>query len=81
MHDVGLRLGVALYVIRHWSRFGKNKPRSSVSIAQLASLAGVCSPDPITVVELNYSIWLSIDTALEFGTGSERLACLVMSAA
>ncbi len=60
MHDIRLRLGMALYLICHWSRFGQYKPRPSVGVTQLASLVRICSPDPFTTVE---SIRLLFDLA------------------
>ncbi len=69
MHDIRLCLGVVLYLVHHWSRFGKHKPGSSVGVAQFASLPGIGSPEPFTMMESNYSIWLSIPTMLAFGRG------------
>ena len=67
MHDIWLCLGMALYLVRHGSRFGEHKPRSSVGMPQLASLPGIGSPNPFTMMESNYSIWFSITTVLAFG--------------
>ena len=69
VHDIRFYLGVALYLVRHWSRFGKHKAGSSVGVAQFASLLGICSSDPFTTVESNYSNWLSITMALAFDRG------------
>ncbi len=55
MHDIWFSLGMALYLVRHWSRFRKHKPGFSVGVMQLASLSGVGSPDPFTTTEWNYS--------------------------
>ncbi len=62
IHDIWLGLGMALYLVCYGSRFGKHKLGSSVGVTQFASLPGIGSPDPFTMMESNYLIWLSITT-------------------
>ncbi len=67
MHNIWLGLRVALYLVRHRSRFDEYKPGSSVGVTQLASLSRIGSPDPFTMLESNCSIRFSITAALAFG--------------
>ncbi len=80
MHDIRLPGGGAVFYMSGVP-FGQEQG-PPVSVTQLASLVGVCSPDPFTMVKSNYFLtWLSITTALVLSRGPEHLVCSVMTVA